>query len=112
MCARVVCRGRGGAAWQTEAAAAGAEEGSRRGGGRSEEVEEVEETGEGEGGAAPTASPGARSEAGGEERCACRRREGETGVRIHDTLDQTNLHIPTYIKYLNFNSYLKAAVAK
>lgn len=50
--------GRGGAAWQTEGEEGG-EEGSRQGAGRLEE-EEMEE---GEGGAAPIALPGARSEA-------------------------------------------------
>lgn len=60
LCARVVCKGRGGAAWQIEGEEGG-EEGSRQGGGRPEEEEKEE--GEGEGGAAPIALPGARSEA-------------------------------------------------
>lgn len=60
MCARVVCRTRGGSAWQTEGEEGG-EEGSLRMGGR---VEEEMEEGEGEGGEAPTALSGARSEAG------------------------------------------------
>lgn len=75
MCARVVCKGRGGAAWQTEGEEGG-EEGSRQGGGRAEE-EETEE-GEGEGAAAPIALPGARREACREERCAC----GEERERV------------------------------
>lgn len=57
--ARVGCRVRGGAAWQTEGEEGGGE-GSRPWGGRAEgETEE----GEGEGGEALLALPGARSEA-------------------------------------------------
>lgn len=70
LCARVVCRGRGGAAWQREGEEGG-EEGIRRRGGRTveevevevEEEEEEMEEGEGAGGTAPIALPGARSEA-------------------------------------------------
>lgn len=60
LCARVVCKAQGGAAWQTETEEVG-EEGSQRGGGRAlgEEMEE----GEGEGGEAPITLLGARSEA-------------------------------------------------
>lgn len=55
-----MCKARGGAAWQTEREEGG-EEGSRQGGGRA--VGEEMEEGEGEGGEAPIASLGARSEA-------------------------------------------------
>lgn len=60
LCARVVCTGRGGAAWQTEGEEGG-EEGSLQWGGRAQEEEMEGEEGEGE--AAPIALPGARSEA-------------------------------------------------
>lgn len=60
-CARVVCRGRGGAAWQAEGAEVG-EAGSRQGGGRAV-LEGGTGEGEEEGRVAPTALPGARSEA-------------------------------------------------
>lgn len=61
LCARVVSTVRGGAAWQAEVEAEEGVEGSRWGGGRAAEGE-TEEV-EGEGGGAPVALPGARSEA-------------------------------------------------
>lgn len=60
LCARVVCKARDGAAWQTEGEGVG-EEGSRQGGDRA--VGEEMEEGVGEEGAAPIALLGARSEA-------------------------------------------------